>query len=115
MRPCGPLTLAWSWSFESVSPPSLRRRPWRPIVRRRPRAQTLLRTLEMSSSREDIQQPHGAVARRVFAIARARRSAVDYAQYLSDRIGPRLAGSTGEKEAVAWAVHEIRSLGLNVR
>src|SRR3989442_5162315 len=46
------------------------------------------------------------------ADSRAREIACD----LSDRVGPRLAGSPGDARAVAWALAEMKSLGLaNVR
>jgi carboxypeptidase Q len=55
------------------------------------------------------------VAARLLGSALVERGAALYAQQLSDRIGPRLAGSAAEKAAVAWAVAEIRRLGVEPR
>lgn len=55
---------------------------------------------------------HAGVTARLLEAAISQRGAAGYAQHLADRIGPRLAGSPGERAAVAWAVDAIRSLGL---
>jgi hypothetical protein len=58
---------------------------------------------------------HAATASRLLEGALADGGAARYAQQLSDRVGPRLAGSPGEKAAVAWALGELRRLGLEPR
>ncbi len=64
---------------------------------------------------EPLMSRYAGVAARLLDAALNQGGAARYAQHLSDRIGPRLAGSPGEKAAVAWAVDEIRSLGLEAR
>lgn len=63
----------------------------------------------------DRRDRYADVAARLHESALVERGATRYAQQLSDRIGPRLAGSVGEKAAVAWAVREIRRLGVEPR
>lgn len=55
-----------------------------------------------------------AVTLRESALAGSRAS--EWVRSLTDRAGPRLAGSPGDREAVAWGVETLRTLGFsNVR
>lgn len=55
-------------------------------------------------------------AERIRDAAVSGSGAAGIVQSLSDRVGPRLAGSEGSRRAVAWALEEMRGLGLeNVR
>jgi carboxypeptidase Q len=48
--------------------------------------------------------------------AAARAAPAPFVQELSDRIGPRPAGSENDKKAIAWALDKMKALGLqNVR
>jgi len=58
---------------------------------------------------------YAEVAACLLEAAVSQGGAARYAEHLSDRIVARLAGSAGEKAAVAWAIGEIRSLGLEPR
>lgn len=75
----------------------------------------LLLVLAMHGSADEPCCRHADVATRLLETAVEEGGATRYVQHLSDRIGPRLAGSPGEKAAVAWAVAEIRHLGLEPR
>ncbi|MCB0473989.1 MAG: peptidase M28 family protein, partial [Flavobacteriaceae bacterium] len=51
--------------------------------------------------------------RNIFTESLARGASYDWLNYLSNRIGPRLAGSEGDKKAVAWGKSELEKLGLD--
>lgn len=66
---------------------------------------------EPAYSREDL-----ATAARLRDAALAGNRAYDVVASLTTEVGPRLAGSPGDRAAVAWAVAKLRTLGLqNVR
>ncbi len=69
----------------------------------------------LAAGGDDLRARHGSTAARILSAALADGGAVGYAQQLSDRVGPRLAGSPGEKAAVLWAMAELRRLGLEPR
>ena len=69
----------------------------------------------LPGSAEELRRRYASVVARLVGAALVEGGAARYAQHLSDRIGPRLAGSPGEKAAVAWAVGEVRRLGLEAR
>jgi hypothetical protein len=60
----------------------------------------------------DVRQAAIALREKAFSGTRA----ADWARSLADEVGPRPAGSAGDRSAVAWALARMRSLGLsNVR
>lgn len=60
----------------------------------------------------DVRQTAIALREKAFSGTRA----ADWARSLADEVGPRPAGSEGDRAAVAWALGRMRSLGLsNVR
>lgn len=52
---------------------------------------------------------------KILAAARADRGAYEKLQYLTDRIGNRLAGSVGLEQAIAWAAKAMKDDGHDVR
>lgn len=56
-------------------------------------------------------RPSVAETLRQEALAKSR--AHEWVQQLTDRVGPRLAGSPGDAKAVAWAVEKMKELGLS--
>ena len=74
-----------------------------------------LSALVIHGATEQAMDPYSEVAARLLRSAATGEGAARYARHLADRIGPRLAGSPGEKAAVAWAVDEIRAIGLEAR
>src|SRR5512132_818317 len=60
----------------------------------------------------DVRQAAIALREKAFSGTRA----AEWARSLADEVGPRPAGSAGDRSAVAWALARMRSLGLsNVR
>jgi carboxypeptidase Q len=56
------------------------------------------------------------IAEKLQALARTESRAFEWVRSLVDEAGPRLAGSPGDKVAVAWGVRTMKELGLqNVR
>ena len=55
------------------------------------------------------------VAAKIIATARADRGAYKKLAYLTDHIGPRLAGSPALGKAIAWAAQAMKDDGLDVR
>ena len=51
--------------------------------------------------------------RNIYTESLARGSSYEWLNYLSNHIGPRLAGSEGDKKAVAWGKSELEKLGLD--
>jgi hypothetical protein len=58
---------------------------------------------------------HAAAAARIIAAETGQGQAYALLQHLTDRIGPRLTGSAGAEQAVAWTAERLRSYGLAVR
>jgi len=75
----------------------------------------LLLALVIQGSAEPPMDRYAVVAARLLHSATTEGGAASYARQLADGIGPRLAGSPGEKAAVAWALDEIRAIGLEAR
>ncbi len=59
--------------------------------------------------------PYRAVASAIIAAARADRGAYDKLQYLTDRIGHRLSGSTQLDEAIVWAEKAMQADGHDTK
>ena len=51
--------------------------------------------------------------RKIFTKSLTEGKSYDWLNYLSNRIGARLAGSEGDKKAVAWGKKELEKLGLD--
>jgi len=51
--------------------------------------------------------------RKMYTYALTKGKSYDWLNYLSNRIGARLAGSEGDKKAVAWGKKELDKLGLD--
>jgi len=56
-----------------------------------------------------------SIADKIIVTARADRGAYDKLAHLTDKIGHRLAGSTGLDKAIAWAAQAMTDDGLTVR
>jgi hypothetical protein len=79
-----------------------------------PRAEP--RTPAPTPSAEEAAAPAPDAADKLRDAALKSSRAFDHVQSLTDEVGPRLAGSPGDKAAVAWAVATMKALGLkNVR
>ena len=84
------------------------------------RARPLLLVLLVSAASMAPDRTAGANAPPVEAVtpsslqsdALSSRHAFDFVQSLCDTVGPRLAGSPGDKAAVAWAVRTMQGMGL---
>ena len=57
--------------------------------------------------------PPQEIATRIIDAARANTGVIEITQYLSDWIGPRLAGSEQEQKAIQWTAERMRADGLS--
>jgi carboxypeptidase Q len=65
--------------------------------------------------RSQIADRYGEVAQKIIAHARVDRGAYTKLEYLSDRIGNRLAGSPALDRAIEWSVKNMKDDGLDAR
>jgi carboxypeptidase Q len=75
-------------------------------------AATSIPKVELSADKA----PLDPIAEKLHTLARTESRAFEWVRSLVDEAGPRLAGSPGDKVAVAWGVRTMKELGLqNVR
>jgi hypothetical protein len=85
------------------------------VVSARPAAAAALLVVAMGAGRApatDLRADYGEATQRLITTAREQGQAFAMLQHLTDRIGPRLAGSEGAAEAVRWTRQHLGDMGL---